>query len=269
MTSSPQTCNICDSDSHPFGSALVLSKYSIEYYRCTHCGFIQTEEPYWLEEAYSSAITHSDVGLVYRNMGLAPSVSLIIKLLFDSRKKFIDYGAGYGLFVRLMRDRGLDFFWHDPYCENIFAKHFEGDLSLKNHYELLTAFEVLEHLVDPEDELCRMSYTANSLLFSTVLVPDPAPPLDKWWYYGVEHGQHVSLFTAKALQILGQKLGLRFYTNGSNLHLLTSRRLNPLLFRFAASKYVGRLWLMWDALERNPSHIDADYQHVTGRSLRT
>jgi hypothetical protein len=35
---------------------------------------------------------------------------------------FVDIGGGYGLLTRLMRDRGFDFYWKDPHCENIFAK---------------------------------------------------------------------------------------------------------------------------------------------------
>ncbi len=44
-------------------TAKVLGKYDVQYYQCVITGFIQTEEPYWLEEAYSSAITKLDIGL--------------------------------------------------------------------------------------------------------------------------------------------------------------------------------------------------------------
>ena len=36
---------------------LVLRKHDIAYHRRDECDFIQTEEPYWLDEAYSSAIS--------------------------------------------------------------------------------------------------------------------------------------------------------------------------------------------------------------------
>jgi hypothetical protein len=258
MTASP-TCKICDSPSRSFGNTLVLQRYTVEYYQCTQCGFIQTENPYWLAEAYDSAITNSDVGLVQRNIEMAPTVSLIIKSLFAAKRSFIDYGGGYGLFVRLMRDRGLDFFWHDPYCENFFAKHFDADLSRKQHYELLTAFEVMEHLVEPWTTLNSMQALSENILFTTFLVPDPAPPLDAWWYYGAEHGQHISLYTLESLRHLSQKLGLNLYTNNVNIHLLTSKHLNPLVFRLAASYRVRRLW---EVFERKSSLLDADYQHA-------
>jgi len=35
---------------------------------------------------------------------------------------FLDYAAGYGLFVRLMRDAGYNFRWSDLYCQNLFVR---------------------------------------------------------------------------------------------------------------------------------------------------
>ena len=57
-------CKICGSEASSFDSARILRKYDVDYFECPYCGFIQTEEPYWLTEAYSSAITSSDIGLV-------------------------------------------------------------------------------------------------------------------------------------------------------------------------------------------------------------
>ncbi len=37
----------------------------------------------------------------------------------------MDFGAGHGVFVRMMRDKGFDFFWNDIYCKNLYAKDFE------------------------------------------------------------------------------------------------------------------------------------------------
>jgi hypothetical protein len=97
----------------------MLGKYEAKYYQCSDCQFIQTEEPFWLEEAYKDAITKLDIGLVYRNENITPIISTIIQLLFSKSKRFIDYGGGYGLFVRMMRDRGFDFYRQDIYCENL------------------------------------------------------------------------------------------------------------------------------------------------------
>ncbi|MEJ2506837.1 MAG: hypothetical protein P8Y81_11315 [Ignavibacteriaceae bacterium] len=62
------TCKICSSESKYVFSATVLQKYDVKYFHCPECGFLQTEEPYWLDEAYSSAIGAEDTGLIALNI---------------------------------------------------------------------------------------------------------------------------------------------------------------------------------------------------------
>ena len=75
-------CKICGSKVNPFDSATILNKYHIEYFECPHCGFIQTEEPYWLNEAYASAITSSDIGMIQRNFALSRKLDFFFRLHF-------------------------------------------------------------------------------------------------------------------------------------------------------------------------------------------
>jgi hypothetical protein len=208
-------------------STRLLSKYEVGYYQCTHCGFIQTEKPYWLEEAYGSAISSLDVGLVARNLEFVEVVAPLIVKHFDYKASFLDYAGGYGLFVRMMRDKGFQFYRQDPYCENLFAQHFDyTDLPLGTTFELLTAFEVFEHLADPIPEIGKMFALADSVLFSTVLQPDtPLRSPGDWWYFVPESGQHVAFYNRKALELLAAKFDCRLYTNGQNLHLFTRRTL--------------------------------------------
>jgi hypothetical protein len=54
----------------------------------------------------------------------------------------------------MMRDKGFNFYLHDTFCNNLFAKHFDiSDLPNYNSFDLLTAFEVFEYLENPIDEL--------------------------------------------------------------------------------------------------------------------
>lgn len=131
-------CKICSQPSAPFESAIILKKYTVQYYRCPHCGFIQTEEPHWLEVAYASPINLSDIGLVGRNVALAKVTQAVIGAFLNRNDKFLDYGGGYGLFVRLMRDAGLDFYHSDMHCTNIFARGFEAETQPEPVYGLVT-----------------------------------------------------------------------------------------------------------------------------------
>ena len=216
-------CKICSSLSPYFAEATILNAYSIRYFKCSVCRFVQTEEPYWLDQAYSHPIALSDVGLVARNFKFSQITQQLILSSFKVSGQFLDYGCGYGLFVRLMRDLGLNFYGHDKYCENIFYQGFEGDQS--DHYDLVTAFEVFEHFVNPIDEIKKILNFSNNLLFSTQLLPPSNPKPNQWWYYALHEGQHISIYTYESLVKLAETFKLNLYSNKTDLHLLTKNKL--------------------------------------------
>ncbi len=224
-------CKVCESDSHHLAQGKVMGKYDVDYFQCSNCGFVQTEEPYWLDEAYSQPIASSDVGLAFRNFSFSKITQNLLFNFFNHQARFLDYGGGYGLFVRLMRDAGFDFYWLDKFCQNIFAQGFEIGAAANNQFELVTAFEVFEHLVHPTYELENLLKISRNILLSTELLPESNPKPDEWWYYVLHEGQHVSLYTAKSLSILAAKFNLNFYSNGSSLHLLTEKQLPEDLFQ--------------------------------------
>ncbi len=255
-------CKICNSNILPFSTATILNKYEIQYFRCSNCQFVQTEDPYWLNEAYAVPINHSDVGLVDRNIFLSQFCQAVILMFFDGNAKFIDYGAGYGLFVRMMRDKGFDFYWHDKFCTNLFAQGFEADLTKTNQYELVTAFELFEHFVDPLDEIAKILEFSSNIFFSTELVPSHDPLPHEWWYYGLDHGQHISLYTPKSLAIIAQKFGLKVFSNGKSFHLLTNKKISPYLFRIIVRRKIA---ILLGLFFRKKSLIANDYFRITGK----
>jgi Methyltransferase domain len=262
-------CKICGTTTTLLGTATVLDKHSVRYFLCPNCAFVQTEDPYWLSEAYSDAITKTDIGLVGRNVSLAAQTKLLILAYFDHRQKFLDYGGGYGMYVRLMRDAGFDFYLYDQYCENLFAKGFSIDEAGNDRYELVTAFEVFEHLVNPMTDIERMLRFAPNVIFTTGLINSPPPLPGDWWYYGLEHGQHVALYSQKTLSYIAEHFGLHLLTDNHSLHLLTARPLPAWKFRAFQNRW-GRLvskgWLGRKMAGR--SLLAADYEKLAGRPLR-
>jgi hypothetical protein len=216
-------------------------KYDVRYLFCESCGLLQTEEPYWLEEAYSRAIADTDTGLVSRNLTIANALSCLLYFCFDPKARYLDFAGGYGLLARLMRDRGFDFYWHDRFCENVFARGFEWDhLQETAPGGAVTAFEVLEHVADPLAFIRQALDQArcSTIVFSTLLYEGAPPDPDKWWYYSQETGQHISFFRRQTLQTLGNKLGLRLYSNGW-FHVLTAKNIGGTGFRLCSSRLAG------------------------------
>lgn len=260
----PMICYICGTHVEKSFSKTILRKYDIAYFKCTHCGFLQTEKPYWLEEAYSSVIASTDIGYAGRNVKLVKKVANILLAHFDAQAKFLDYAGGYGLFTRLMRDNGFDFYWQDDYCQNLFARYFELEAlaATQRHFELVTGFELMEHVIDPYHTLDKIFTYSDSFLFSTELQPQ-TEFLDEWWYLASETGQHISFYTLPSLQVIAQHYGCQVYSNQKNMHLITRKVIEPQPFQkpSRASK-----WLVFRRKKRTPpalkSLLQQDYQYV-------
>jgi hypothetical protein len=245
----------------PFGRARVLKQYDVQYYQCAECGFTQTQQPYWLAEAYTSALVAGDVGAVQRNLELADITQTVINRFFEANGRFLDYGGGHGVFVRLMRDRGFDFWWHDKYAENLYSVGFE-ETERGRPFELVTAFEVFEHLEDPVAGLSDMlARSCDAVLCSTQLLPPNNPKPGDWWYYGLGGGQHIALYTRAALERLASRFGYSVVSSGAWIHLLSRRRISESMFRLVIRKRVRSIF-NW--MQKRPSLIGQDYTTLTG-----
>lgn len=260
-------CNICGKKSEKIFSKKILFRYDVEYFKCNHCLFIQTEKPYWLEEAYQNAITALDLGLVGRNQYLSVVVKAMINGFFNKYSRFLDYGGGYGLLVRMLRDSGFDYYREDKYCENLFSKNFDiSDLTDKTGFDLVTAFELLEHLQDPLSEIETMLTKGENILFSTDLQPNNAN-VENWEYIAPEIGQHISFYHYQTLLFIGRRFQMNVYSNKKNIHLLTRKKLNNRLFTFLTKRKVANLYNL--VTHHNETLLTYDYEMVKNKLIKS
>jgi hypothetical protein len=219
-----QPCKICGHTVQNLFHEVVLLRHQAEYKHCPDCGLIQVDQPHWLEEAYSDAITAHDIGLLNRNIRNSKILTPYLFNTFGTRGVYLDTAGGYGLFTRLMRDIGFNFEHTDKFCENIFARSFECS---QTKYSAITAFELLEHVTDPgqfmQDEI--LPYSPENIIFSTETYTG-APPPKTWWYYTFDTGQHISFYTKKSLEILAKKNGYHYHPLPKDLHLFTKQNVS-------------------------------------------
>ena len=247
-------CKVCESPTRAFGSQRVLGAFDAEYRQCEVCGYVFVIDPHWLEQAYSTAIAALDTGIVTRNLWLADASCALLGLQLRGVRRSLDFGGGTGLLVRLMRDRGHDFHWRDAYSPNLLARGFEA--APGDSFDLLTAFELVEHLPEPMSVFEQFRDMAPNLLISTELLPAGARTVDDWWYYAPESGQHIGFFTRASLEVIAERLRLKLSSNGRNLHVLSTQRVSEHLLR--ALRKPGRArWLAWPGIGKSLAHADA------------
>lgn len=254
-------CRLCGQGTRKVFTAQVLGKYQVEYRQCENCGLLQTERPYWLEEAYSHEVNPFDTHLVVRPIAQSREVSTLILTFFDRYARFVDYGGGFGIFTRLMRDRGFDYFWMDPFGQNLMAQGFEYDGS--GHVEAVSSFEIFEHFAEPREEIAKIMRISNTLIFSTELLPNAVPRPSEWWYYGLEHGQHVAFYSRKTMEYLAREYGLNYYRFGS-VQLLVPQPLSRTKLRLLCRMPSGLVDL-WNRRSL-PSRTVSDMEAIVRRN---
>jgi hypothetical protein len=216
----------------------------VSYYECRSCCYVQTEDPFWLPEAYASPINASDTGIMARNLSNVSLVLATLVLMGCRKSRVVDYAGGHGFLVRLLRDIGIDALWMDAYCENLVARGFE--YNGMERVALVSAFEVFEHFVSPRDEMEKLLGIAPNILLTTSLIPEPSPRPHDWWYYGLNHGQHIGFFRVQTLRHLASKFNLHLLTDGSSRHLFTEKRYSYITWRLIeqTAKRIPRLVAM-------------------------
>lgn len=255
---STNVCRCCSAHARLIFNGLLLEN-NINYFECSICGYVQTEFPYWLEKAYSSAINNCDTGIMVRNQANVGSVLATLTALRQINGRVVDCAGGYGILVRLLRDRGVDALWSDPYCKNLLAVGFERTTE---QADLVTAFEAFEHFVDPLLECEKLFSIAPNLLISTTLVATPPPKPTDWWYYGLDHGQHIGFFRLQTLQFIAEKFGKHFITDGADCHLFTDKPLSSMQWNLSL-RIARRLPSLYSC--KIESKVRKDFEKMSGK----
>lgn len=244
----------------PVFTAQVLGKHRADFEYCEYCGFLRIANPHWLEEAYSSAIAATDTGLVMRNIGIAQKLAAFLYFVLpgNCEGSYLDEAGGYGMLTRLMRDYGFDFYWSDKYCSNLFAQGFEFQ-SEKVPYTAVTAFETMEHLINPFEFVQKVMESAQSdtFIFTTELFDGVPPHSDQWAYYSLQTGQHISFFQKRTLEILSKKLETHYYYC-AGLHIFTKKVIPCVKIKMFSKKIIPLMTMILSKKMTTKRMIDHD-----------
>lgn len=257
-------CRLCHGVVEKQFELTVLGHHQSGYWRCCECGSLQTDEPHWLAEAYAASLTVSDTGAVRRCLTCRAVIWLILRFLRLSEARLLDFGGGSGLLCRLLRDIGIDAWTFDAYGSSEYARLFRVDAGAiaRGQFEVVTAFEVFEHLPCPHDDLSKLFHLSPEVLIAST-EPYKADYDKSWWYLGPHTGQHVFFYSSSALHLIADRFGYALQSAGG-WHIFTRRPMKPIirsvLPRILSGRSLRLCRVIMEVLPNQDNHIVRDYQ---------
>jgi len=206
------------------GVYVALSGFAVYYAICTRCGFTSCDTlREWSDQDYLERIYNEDYIRFdpdYERVRPLANAKLIQSIFRDAKPhiRHLDYGGGNGVLSDQLREQGWDSKSFDPFPSN------NGGLERMGKQNLITAFEVFEHVPNPNVIMANMVKLIDDdglILFSTLLSDTFIKPHSRidWWYCAPRNG-HVSLFSRKSLTLLAEKNSYRLASFNNGLHLM-------------------------------------------------
>ena len=230
------TCPVCRSDCALYdvvdfnksceearGQYLPLSGTPVYYAACPACDFCYAPELYqWNLERFESEIYNQGYAAVdpdYLEIRPRNNAETLVATFGAAAHtiRHLDYGGGNGHLAQSLQQRGWNSQSYDPLVDRTV------DIQQLGRFELITAFEVFEHVPDVPALMASLKLLLapdGIVLFSTLISDGNLQRGQRltWWYASPRNG-HISLYSAKSLQILAATYGFRFASFSAGLHL--------------------------------------------------
>ena len=216
-------CDFNKSCEEARGKILPLCGIPIYYYKCSHCDFIFTgdfdaaSDDEFKQYIYNDA--YIDVDPDYESVRPQSNAKMIGDAFARqlSELTILDYGGGNGTLAKLLSQAGAkQADCYDPF-------HGTHSARPQQKYQLITAFEVAEHVPDPlatfRDMAALLCEDEGALLFSTLVQPNNIDDMKaRWWYIGPRNG-HISIHSFKSLSLCLANVGLSLTSHNQGIHM--------------------------------------------------
>jgi SAM-dependent methyltransferase len=206
---------------------LPLAGVPIYYFRCPGCGFVFAPEMCgWTLEQFAERVYNDDYVQVdpdyldSRPRANAGSLQSLLGELGPSIRH-LDYGGGSGLLSTILAESGWESLSYDPFVDRELRSDELG------RFDLVTAYEVFEHVPDPARlaaEVSSLLVDDGVVLFTTLLSDGNIAPGQRltWWYASPRNG-HISLYSRRSLQVLAQRNQFKFGSFSDGFHAFWKR----------------------------------------------
>ena len=250
-------CRLCGAQADFIFSKPLMWEDEAKYFCCQNCKSLQSEQPTWLDRAYSSVTLASDISTLRRVAAAQRIVFWLSKIFkFERTDRILDWGGGNGMLVRHLRDLGLDAYVLDEYVKNAYAIGFDHKAGMD--YRMITAFEVWEHFSQPDKDLDDLfKLKPEFIVITTGLYNGQG----KEWEYVNPCGRHVFCYSEEGRQFVASKYGYQALVKGG-FTLFSKNTLTfwqRLSIRFLFSPRIESLReALYDHLPKDRSLIEHD-----------
>lgn len=154
----PHGCRICkkESPSPEFvrvpGATRDVMADTFTVWRCRHCSTLNALEKVDYAKIYKNYPIQRQSYDLFSKWIFSKRLKILIRLGLKPHHTILDYGCGSGYFVRYLREKNYHCNGFDPYN----ASHCDTSV-LKNHYDLVTCQDVLEHVDEPKELLRQLA----------------------------------------------------------------------------------------------------------------
>lgn len=203
------------------GKFLPLSGVPVYYAACDICRFAYAPElRKWSLDEFASKIyndSYIEVDPDYLKLRPENNAKCLVSMFGTAPKcKHLDYGGGSGLLCSLLVNNGWNSMSYDPFVDKTVQ------LNQLGKFDLITAFEVFEHVPDVQDLMrkLRALLSHNGIVLFSTLLSDGNIERDKrmsWWYASPRNG-HISLFSKISLSLLAAQHQLKFGSFSPGFH---------------------------------------------------
>ncbi len=210
----------------------------VTYHRCTRCRFIfcrdfdALSDGQMAERIYNADYILADPGFADAR---PRHFAAMLADLLPPGIAALDFGGGRGLLAARMREAGFaDYESYDPY--------FDTAEPSAAQYDVITAFEVMEHSRDPVATCraaCARLKPGGVLLFSTMLQPRGVDA--DWWYIAPRNG-HLSIHSDASLRRLARTMRMRCLSFDDGLHVMYASAAAPLARAIIGDRTGSILW---------------------------
>lgn len=188
-------------------------------YDCSNCKngfsypFLTNDElTKYYPDDYDCYKSHKSITGYIQKLKSGNDIKIIRKILKSSGKKILEIGAGSGLFLYLLKNESFEVYGIEPsisglkYAKDNFGIELENfyfeDYEPSQKFDMIIAYHVLEHFIDPVSALKKMKTCLNEKGFLYLKLPRfdswPARVYKSFWH-GYDLPRHRVHFSKEGL----------------------------------------------------------------------